>query len=103
MTAAFAFHPEAEAELREIIRYTRKQWGRAQGQEYAAKLRECVQALADGKKPYRDMGNLYPGLRMAHCEPHYVFCLPRRHEPALIVAIWHDRMDIVARLEHRLR
>ncbi|MFY9642754.1 MAG: type II toxin-antitoxin system RelE/ParE family toxin [Rhodomicrobium sp.] len=74
MNAAFVFHPAAEAELRGIVRYTSKEWGEAQARTYAAKLRRCIQALANGKKPYKDMSGLYPALRMAHCEHHYIFC-----------------------------
>ncbi len=103
MKAVFAFHPAAEAELREIVRYTGKLWGEAQARKYAAKLHGCIQALANDKKPYKDMSGLYPAIRMAHCEHHYVFCLPRPDAPALVVAILHERMDIVARLEHRLK
>jgi plasmid stabilization system protein ParE len=101
--AAFILHPAAEAELREIVRYTRKQWGAEQARDYAIKLRQCIQALADGKIPYKDMSRLHPGLRIARCERHYVFCLLRQDPPALVVAILHERMDIVARLEHRLK
>ena len=36
------------------------------------------------------------------CEHHYVFCLPRETAPALIVAIFHERMDLMARLADRL-
>ena len=103
MKASYVFHPAAEAELREILRYTRKNWGEAQAKKYAAKLRECIQALASDQKPFKNMSELYPALRMAHCESHYVFCLPRQNAPALIVAILHERMDLVARLEHRLK
>ena len=103
MKAPYVFHPAAEEELREILRYTRKNWGEAQAKKYAAKLRECIQALATGKTPCKDMSDLYPGLRMAHCEHHYIFCLPTQNAPALIVAILHERMDLVARLEHRLK
>jgi plasmid stabilization system protein ParE len=49
------------------------------------------------------MSSLHPGLRMARCERHYVFCFPRLDAPALIVAILHERMDLVARLENRLQ
>ncbi len=102
MNAAFVFHPAAEAELREIVRYTSKQWGDAQARKYAAKLRRCIQALTNDKMPYKDMSGLYPALRMAHCEHHYIFCLPRPDAPALVVAILHERMDIIARLESPL-
>jgi toxin ParE1/3/4 len=102
VSAAFAFHPTAEAELREIVRYTRKEWGAAQAREYAAKLHHCIAVLATGNKPYRDMTSLHPGLRMARCGGHYVFCLLRQDAPALVVAILHERMDILVRLEQRL-
>ena len=103
MKAPYVFHPAAEDELREVLRYTRKNWGEVQAKKYATKLRECIQALATDKKPCKDMSELYPALRMARCERHYVFCLPRQNAPALIVAILHERMDLVARLEHRLK
>ncbi len=48
------------------------------------------------------MGDLYPGLRMMRCEHHYIFCLPRPETPALIVAILHERMDLIARIAGRL-
>jgi len=58
--------------------------------------------LAAGREPFREMSVLYPRLRMAHCEHHYVFCLPREHTPALIVAILHERMDLLTQLTSRL-
>ena len=39
---------------------------------------------------------------MAHCEHHYAFALPREGAPALIVAILHERMDLMTRLAERL-
>lgn len=48
------------------------------------------------------MSALYPALRVAHCEHHYAFCLPREKACALIVAIFHERMDLMARLADRL-
>ncbi len=103
MKTSYVFHPAAEDELREILRHTRKNWGEAQAKKYAAKLRECIQALATDEKRGKDMSELCPALRMAHCERHYVFCLLRQNAPALIVAILHERMSLVARLEHRLK
>jgi plasmid stabilization system protein ParE len=58
--------------------------------------------LAEGKGPFKDMSALYPALRMARCQHHYVFCLPRENAPALIVAILHERMDLMKRLVDRL-
>jgi toxin ParE1/3/4 len=103
LNATFVFHPAAEAELREIVRYSREQWGEAQARKYAAKLRGSIQALVNNKKPYKDMSGLYPALRMVRSGHHYIFCLPGEDAPALVVAILHERMDIMARLETRLK
>jgi plasmid stabilization system protein ParE len=93
----------AEADLREIIRYTLKQWSDAQVRRYASELQRRIARLAAGQGSFRDMSEIYPALRVAHCEHHYVFCLPREHTPALIVAILHERMDLMARLANRLK
>ncbi|EDF6616196.1 type II toxin-antitoxin system RelE/ParE family toxin [Salmonella enterica subsp. enterica serovar Newport] len=49
------------------------------------------------------MGAIFPALRMGRYEHHYVFCLPREDGPALIVAIFHERMDLMVRLADRLK
>jgi len=49
------------------------------------------------------MARLYPGLLMSRCEHHYIFFLPRDGAPTLIVAIFHERMDLMVRLADRLR
>lgn len=92
----------AEADLREVIRHTREHWGGAQVRRYIAKLEEGISRLAGRQGTFKDMGALYPALRVARCEHHYVFCLLREDAPALIVAIFHERMDLMARLADRL-
>ncbi len=99
---AYVLTTDAEADLRGIIRYTRKEWGAAQVRRYIAKLEQGIAALADGHSPFKDMSEIYPALRMARCEHHYVFCLPREDAAALIVAILHERMDLLTRLSARL-
>ncbi len=93
----------AEADLRDIIRYTRKYWGDAQVRSYIATLEQGIARLADGRGVIKDMSSLFPDLRMGRYEHHYVFCLARGRDPALIVAIFHERMDLMARLSDRLK
>lgn len=88
--------------MRGIIRYTRKEWGNAQARRYIVKLEQGIARLASRQGTFKDMSALYLALLMSHCEHHYVFCLPRESSPALIVAIFHDRMDLLARLADRL-
>ena len=92
----------AEADVRSIIRYTGKQWGVAQVRRYMASLEKGIALIALGQGTFKDMSALYPALRMAHCRHHYIFCLPRENAPPLIVAILHERMDLMVRLKERL-
>lgn len=94
---AYVLTVEAEADLRHIIRYTRKQ------RRYIGKLERGIAHLAAGQGTFKDMSALFPMLRMAHCEHHYVFCLPRENASALVVAIFHERMDLMAILADRLK
>lgn len=103
MTQGYLLTDAAEADMRGIIRYTRKQWGDAQVRRYIARLEQGIARLAARQGAFKDMSALYPTLRMAHCEHHYVFCLSREKAPALIVAIFHERMDLMARLAGRLK
>jgi plasmid stabilization system protein ParE len=46
--------PDAEADLKAIARYTRRQWGEAQSRQYARTLATCFQNIAAGKIMGRD-------------------------------------------------
>ncbi|MGI2035059.1 type II toxin-antitoxin system RelE/ParE family toxin [Rhizobium panacihumi] len=93
---------DAEADLRGIVRHTRKEWGAKQVRNYVSKLKTGIACVAAGQGAFKELDALYPKLRMARCEHHYVFCLPRENAPALIVAILHERMDLMVRLVGRL-
>lgn len=99
---AYVLTTEAEGDIRGIIRYTRKQWGDAQVRRYVNALKRGMKRLATAEGAYKAMDALYPSLRMAHCEHHYVFCLSREDAPALIMAIFHERTDLMTRLADRL-
>ncbi len=102
MTRSYGLAQSAVADLREITRYTRKQWGNDQTRRYIAKLEQCTETLAKGDCIYKDLSLLHPGLRMVLCEQHYIFCVPRPAAPALVIAILHERMDLMTRLNSRL-
>lgn len=102
MTRSYIVSRAAAADLREITRYTVKQWGEDKCRAYIAHLEQCTDAVAKGIGVYKDMSALHPDLRMAACQHHYIFCLPRQDVPALVVAILHERMDIITRLKLRL-
>jgi plasmid stabilization system protein ParE len=102
LTKRYVLTEAAEADLRGVIRYTMQRWGEQQVRRYVADLERGIARLAEGEGTFRELGALYSALRVAHCAHHYVFCLPRENAPALIVAIFHERMDLMARLADRL-
>lgn len=102
MTTSYVLTTAAEADLRGIIRYTRQQWGDTKVRTYITKLERSIERLALEQGAFRQIDSLHPALRVARCEHHFVFCLPRGDAPALIVAILHERMDLMARLTERL-
>lgn len=103
MTRSYVVSAEAAADLREITKYTLAQWGEAQCRAYIAELEIAAEAVASGTGVFKDMSALIPGLRMISCGKHYLFCMPRHGAPAVLLAILHERMDLMARLRQRLR
>lgn len=92
----------AAADLDEILRFTLNEWGDTQARRYAADLKLAMQALADHPHRHRTMPRLHADLRIARCRQHLIFALRQADGPMLILAILHERMDLIARLAHRL-
>lgn len=103
MTRPFIYSERADADLREITRYTRKHWGPAQARTYARQIDAAASEVAQGQGVFKDWSTVLPDLRVKAVGSHCIFCLPRPGRPALILAILHERMDLMARLQDRLR
>lgn len=102
MTLPYRLTQGAAADLRGIVRHTVEQWGEARCRTYIAHIEETARTLATGEGVFKNLDVLCPGLRMKLAGHHYVFCLPQPDGPALVLAILHERMDIMARLKNRL-
>jgi len=76
--------------------------GQAQCNAYVAQPEAAATELALGQGAFRSRDDLLPGLRVRRAGQHLLFCLPRDDQPALILAILHERMDIITRLQERL-
>jgi plasmid stabilization system protein ParE len=98
---SYVLTADAERDLREIVRYTRNQWSETQARHYVAKLSSGIEKLCAGKGVIKHLSTIHPHLRMARCEHHYVFCLAREEKVPLVIAILHERMDVMARLAER--
>lgn len=94
--------PQAEDDLKEIARYTLKQWGKAQSMRYANILETRFLEIANRTALSRPFSKNYPHIRVSRCEHHYVFFIHPEGKRPCIIAILHERMDMVARLHGHL-
>lgn len=92
----------AEEDLREIARYTRAQWGERQSLRYAGLLEKRFREIAAGTSQGRIVLERWPNLRVSRCEHHYIFYLLSPKTPPIIIAVLHERMDLLQRLKRRL-
>jgi toxin ParE1/3/4 len=98
----YALARPAQDDLRAIARYTLKEWGKAQSLRYAASLERCFLQIAARTVFSRPLFERYPELRVSRCEHHYVFYLQGEDRPPRIIAVLHEKMDMLARLKNRL-
>jgi len=93
---------DAQTDLREIARDTEHQWGADQAMRYAALLDACFDRIGNGTGMSRAFSEHYPTLRVARCEHHLVFFLAPPDGPPCVIAVLHERMDMLLRLKNRL-
>lgn len=102
MTQPYILTTGAASDLEKIVRYTEQEWGAARRHSYIQQLENVASVLASGVGSFRQRDDLYPNVRVRKAGHHFIFCLPQTDGPALILAVLHERMDIIARLNERL-
>ena len=93
---------EADADLEDITRYTILEWGVEQARLYLDKLDQCFQKIGINKVVGRTFSNRMPEVFVTRCEHHFVFYLQPPTEKPVILAVLHERMDMVNRLKNCL-
>ena len=102
MSRHYDITKKADADLQEIIRYTIEQWGIEQARHYINLLHDCCEALANGEGSSKHLMDIDQDLYVTRCEHHYILCVKRANKRPRIVAFFHERMDIIARIKNRL-
>jgi toxin ParE1/3/4 len=88
----------ADEDLKEIYRYTRRTWGRAQAELYIRGLEQRFTALAENPLTGIAREDLQPeSLRSVVHGSHVVFYQPQSYG-VLIVRVLHGRQDVRAHL-----
>ena len=91
---------DADKDLEEIITYTYKKWGAIQTRKYMSEIEQTMEDMSLGKnflKPFNIRKKIY----FSRCNNHYIFGLKRNTKPMLILAILHEKMDLIQRLQKR--
>jgi toxin ParE1/3/4 len=89
----------ADEDLKEIYRYTRRMWGRAQAVRYIHGLEQRFTILANNPLAGIAREDLQPeGLRSVVHGHHVVFYQPQP-DGVLIVRVLHGRQDVRAHLD----
>ncbi|WOI58218.1 type II toxin-antitoxin system RelE/ParE family toxin [Palleronia sp. LCG004] len=90
----------AEDDLREIWIYTYRTWGLDQADRYFDLIERCLDAVGDGRAASRSFDTLPDGIHIHRCEHHYIVWLDVARP--VVIAILHERMDIVRHLDDRM-
>ena len=93
---------EADTDLQEIVRYTISRWGIEQARKYEALLEGHFLAIGRNKIRTKDFFQNRPEVRVSRAEHHYVFHLVREGKCPLILAVFHENMNLMAQLRKRL-
>ena len=92
----------AEEDIKEIARYTIEKWGENQSLQYVALLDNRFCEIAEKTAYSRTFSKRFPQILVSRCEHHYIFYLHPEGKPPRIIAVLHERMNMLARLEDRL-
>lgn len=92
----------ADADLRAIARYTISTWGIEQARRYEALLENHLKAIGREKARTRVFMKHRPELLVSRIAHHYVFHLVREGRCPLVLAVLHEKMDLMNKLRERL-
>lgn len=92
---------DARQDLRDIWQYTVETWGRSQANVYLSKIDQCIQNVARGKADGKQIDGLDRDILLYHCKHHYIF-FHILDERLTILAVFHERMDLLKRVKERI-
>lgn len=99
---SYLLSSEAEQDLRELIRFTKQQWGNEQVIKYRQVLKNTFELIAKETRPDKIFTNSIDDLFFCKAASHYVFYLRPLGQKPVIIAILHPRREILKHLGKRL-
>jgi plasmid stabilization system protein ParE len=101
VTRPYDLTRSAEEDLIAIWTYSEARWSGQRADNYLKQLDRHFHALADGDALCRDLGDIHPDLESRRCEHHVAFLVRQQGRP-IIIAVLHEKMDLLVRLKARL-
>jgi len=92
---------EALNDFLSIRKYGIETWGRAQADRYEKLLETCCHAIHSGSITTQDSVVMDRPYAMARCRHHRIFFI-REEANTIVLAVLHERMDLVRHMEDRL-
>lgn len=92
----------AEQDVRGLLRYSREQFGITQARRYGEGLEAHFIGLGDGTTVARLFSDRLPDVMVSRYQSHFVFHMIDAEDLILILAVLHQRMDLMTRLQDRL-
>jgi toxin ParE1/3/4 len=83
----------AAADLLEIARYTKRNWGQAQAQRYREELSLALQRVSLAPERGKNRDTIAPGLRSFSVAQHVAFYIWRK-DKVIVLRILHPRMNV---------
>lgn len=102
MALPYELLKDAEADLREVARYTLKKWGKEALANYRGGINKVFIGIGNGEVVSNAFSSKYPHLLVTKYKYHYIFYITVQRENPLIIGVIHEKRDIVNRLSERL-
>ena len=96
---AYRFAPAADEDLTDIWLYSYATWGEDRADRYIEALHTCCERIAAGAAHVRPVPTV-DEVKSHHCRHHYIFFVEQR-ETVVVIAVLHERMDLMERLRDR--
>ena len=97
----YTLSEEAKTDLIEIAQYTLNRWGKKQFNQYKDGLKNKFEAIANKTAQQKPFSTKLPEVSVSKYKYHYIFSIQHKNKP-LIIAIIHEKRDILRHLENRL-
>ncbi|MFC7339316.1 type II toxin-antitoxin system RelE/ParE family toxin [Haloferula chungangensis] len=92
----------ADGDIAGIIRYTIVKWDDEQAIRYVGFLDAHFEAIGKGEARTKAVFGHRGDLRVSRCQRHVIFPQERSGDHPLILAVFHESMELMERLKERL-